>query len=33
VRAAEIAERLGFKRQQAYDLTHDVYLKTGFAKG
>ena len=30
VRPAEIARRLGFKVQQAYDLTHDVYLKTGF---
>jgi DNA-binding CsgD family transcriptional regulator len=30
VRPAEVARRLGFKVQQAYDLTHDVYLKTGF---
>jgi len=26
----EIARRLGFQVQQAYDLTHDVYRKTGF---
>ena len=30
VRADEVAARLGFKIQQAYDLTHDVYLNAGF---